>query len=89
MCGFSQWLSRLLISNMILLMSRNYYSEIPVEKVVHDYLRGYIVRTPGAFVHEIGGTQTHIHMAITVPPTIGISDLIGKLKGASSHEGRN
>ncbi len=57
-----------------------------VEKIVHDYLRGYVVRTPGAFVHEIGGTETHVHMAVTVPPTLGISDLIGKLKGSSAHE---
>src|SRR5213079_999972 len=52
----------------------------------HDYLRGYVVRTPGAFVHEIGGTETHVHLAVTIAPTIGISDLIGKLKGASAHE---
>jgi REP element-mobilizing transposase RayT len=57
-----------------------------VEKIVHDYLRGYVVRTPGAFVHEIGGTETHVHMAVTVPPTLGISELIGKLKGSSAHE---
>jgi putative transposase len=57
-----------------------------VEKIVHDYLRGYVVRTPGAFVHDIGGTETHVHMAVTVPPTLGISELIGKLKGSSAHE---
>jgi putative transposase len=57
-----------------------------VEKIAHDYLRGYIVRTPGAFVHEIGGTENHVHLAVTIAPTVGISELIGKLKGASAHE---
>jgi REP element-mobilizing transposase RayT len=57
-----------------------------VEKIAYDYLRGYTVQTPGAFAHEIGGTETHVHVALTIAPTIGISELIGKLKGASAHE---
>ena len=31
------------------------------------------------------GTETHVHIAVTIPPTLLISDWIGKLKGASSH----
>jgi putative transposase len=57
-----------------------------VEAVAHHYLRGKLVNTPGAYVHEIGGTETHVHLAVTITPTILISDLVGKLKGASSHE---
>jgi putative transposase len=57
-----------------------------VEPLVHRYLRQKIVNTPGAFVHEIGGTETHVHVALTVPPTLLISEFIGQLKGASSHE---
>ena len=38
------------------------------------------------YVHEIGGTETHVHLAVTLPPTVLISELIGQLKGASSHE---
>ena len=57
-----------------------------VEAFVHDYLRGKLINLPGAYVHEIGGTETHIHLAVSVAPTILISDLIGKLKGASAHE---
>ena len=36
-------------------------------------------------VHEINGTPDHVHMAVTVPPTLTISDWIGELKGATSH----
>ncbi len=57
-----------------------------VEAHVHRFLRQYLVNLPGAYVHEIGGIQTHVHVAITVAPTILVSDLVGKLKGASSHE---
>lgn len=35
---------------------------------------------------EIGGTPTHLHVAVNIPPTILISDFIGQVKGASSHE---
>lgn len=57
-----------------------------VEELAHRELRHKIVKTPGAFVHEIGGTETHVHLAVTIAPTITISEFIGQLKGASSHE---
>ena len=57
-----------------------------VETEAHHYIRGKIVNTPGAFVHEIGGTDTHVHTVISIAPTILISEFIGQLKGASSHE---
>lgn len=57
-----------------------------VEPLAHRYLRQKIISIPGAFVHEIGGTETHVHVAVTVPPTLLISEFIGQLKGASSHE---
>jgi putative transposase len=57
-----------------------------VEKFVHHYLRGRCINTPGVFIHEIGGIETHVHLCVTVPPTLTISEWIGQLKGASSHE---
>lgn len=42
--------------------------------------------TPGAFYHEIGGIETHVHVVVTVPPTLLISEFIGKLKGGTSHD---
>ena len=56
------------------------------EAVVHHYLRGRCITTPGVFIHEIGGIETHVHLCVSVPPTLLISDFIGQLKGASSHE---
>ena len=57
-----------------------------LEKETHRYLRHRLINTHECFVHEIGGTETHVHIAVTIPPTIKISEMIGQLKGASSHE---
>ena len=57
-----------------------------VEAIVHHYVRGRCINTPGVYVHEISGIETHVHLCVSIAPTILISDLVGKLKGSSSHE---
>ena len=57
-----------------------------IEELTHRVLRQKIVNWQGAFVHEIGGTETHVHLAVSIAPTITISDFIGQLKGGSSHD---
>ncbi len=57
-----------------------------VEAETHHYLRGRCINTPGVFIHEIGGIETHVHLVISIAPTVLISDFVGQLKGASSHE---
>jgi putative transposase len=57
-----------------------------VRDLVYRCLRQRIVNTPVAFIHEIGGIETHVHLAVTVPPTLLISEFVGQLKGASAHE---
>ena len=57
-----------------------------VETLTHQFIRQKLINTPGAFIHEIGGTDNHVHVAVSIAPTILISDLVGKLKGASSHD---
>ncbi len=57
-----------------------------VEAVVHHYLRGRCINTPSVFIHEIGGIETHVHLAVSIAPTLLISEFIGQLKGSSSHE---
>ena len=57
-----------------------------IEPFTHRYLRQRLINTPGAYVHEIGGTENHVHLAVSVAPTILISELVGQLKGSSSHE---
>jgi REP element-mobilizing transposase RayT len=57
-----------------------------VEHLAHRFLKKRIVETPGAFVHEIGGIESHVHLAVTIHPTLLISDFVGQLKGGSSHD---
>ncbi|HYV37191.1 MAG TPA: IS200/IS605 family transposase [Gemmataceae bacterium] len=57
-----------------------------VESIVRHNIRGKCVNTPGVYIHEIGGIETHVHIALSIPPTLPISEFIGQLKGASSFE---
>ncbi len=52
---------------------------------LYEYLRNRVVRTPGVVFHEMGGIEDHMHLAVTVPPTLLISEWIGELKGSSAH----
>jgi len=44
------------------------------------------MKTESAFFHEIGGIENHVHLVVTVSPTLLISEWIGQLKGGSSHD---
>jgi putative transposase len=57
-----------------------------VEPLLYRYLKQRLVNEKGVFIHEIGGIETHIHLVVSVPPTIVLSEWIGQLKGASAHE---
>lgn len=56
------------------------------EPIAHRCLKQRIMDTRYAFVHEIGGTETHVHIAVTIPPSLTPSTWIGELKGGSSHD---
>jgi putative transposase len=56
-----------------------------LEDRLHHYLRSRVRQTPGALMHEVGGVEDHIHLAVSVPPTLCVSSWIGELKGGSSH----
>jgi REP element-mobilizing transposase RayT len=57
-----------------------------LEPVVYDFLRERCRKVGGVFLHGLGGTPTHVHLAINIEPHVCISDLVGDLKGACSHE---
>src|SRR5258708_5600297 len=56
-----------------------------IEPRLRKYIRSYALQSRGVIFHEIGGTETHVHLVVSIPPTLVIADWIGKLKGASSH----
>ncbi|MDP2661850.1 MAG: IS200/IS605 family transposase [Dehalococcoidia bacterium] len=51
---------------------------------LHRCIAGKAVEL-GATVHAVGGMEDHIHMAVSVPPTIALSEFIRHVKGSSSH----
>jgi putative transposase len=56
-----------------------------IEPRLHRYIRNYALKTEDLICHEVGGMEDHVHIAVTIPPTLKISEWLGKIKGASSH----
>lgn len=52
--------------------------------ILHEQLRSNAARL-GAAVHALGGVEDHVHLAVSVPPSIALSEFIRQLKGSSSH----
>lgn len=57
-----------------------------VEPMAYACLREKAAQLGGVYIHEIGGTETHVHIAMSIQPTVLISELVGALKGYASHE---
>ena len=57
-----------------------------VESRLYAFLKNKIIETPDTYFHAVGGVADHIHLAVSVRPTIDLDKWIGQLKGASSHE---
>jgi putative transposase len=39
----------------------------------------------GGIVHQIGGIENHIHLIVSIPPRISVSDFVQHIKGSSAH----
>lgn len=39
----------------------------------------------GCYIHACYGAEDHVHVAITIPPHLSVSDVAGQIKGASAH----
>ena len=50
---------------------------------IHQYLGG-LARGLGGIAVQVGGVDDHIHILNKIPPTLAVSDFIGKLKSNSS-----
>lgn len=56
-----------------------------IEPKLYQLLKDKILETPEVYFHAVGGIEDHIHLAVSVPPNLLMSEWIGKLKGASSY----
>ena len=57
-----------------------------VEPLVHGLIKGRCRKIKGVYFHGIGGTETHVHLAVNIEPHVTISELVQDLKGGSSHD---
>lgn len=51
-------------------------------------LYGYIIGKAdylGCITHAINGTENHIHIVASIPPSLSISQYVKRIKGSSSH----
>src|SRR5579862_4725437 len=89
-------------SRRALAMAQNYYSELyyhfvwrtkdrarlilpEFEKAVWLQIKDKCVKYGGIPI-EVGGIEDHVHMLMGGPPTLLLSEFIGKVKGAASHD---
>jgi len=55
-----------------------------IENRVHHFLEHQSNGTTSVRFHAVNGTENHVHLVVSVPPSLLVSDWIGKLKGGSS-----
>ena len=67
-------------------LSRPLLSSNEIEAMTYRALGEKAAALGDMIVHGIGGTATHVHLAISIEPTVTISEMVGALKGYSSHE---
>ncbi len=56
-----------------------------IETNLFHYLKHRVLEVPDTYFHAVGGTENHVHLAVSILPTLEIAKWIGQLKGASSH----
>lgn len=55
-----------------------------IHRAVHRSIAAKCVEL-GAEVIAFGGVEDHVHVLVRMPATVAIADLVGQIKGASSH----
>ncbi len=57
-----------------------------VESFCHQAIRQKCGGIRGAYLKGVGGTDDHVHVAVTIEPSVTISEMVQELKGFSSFE---
>lgn len=57
-----------------------------IEQFAYAAIREKAAAIRGVVLHGIGGTDDHVHVALSIEPQVTISDLVQELKGFSSFE---
>jgi putative transposase len=57
----------------------------PIETLIHNTI-GDLSGKLRCTIHEMYGVSDHLHVAVTIPPSLAIAVWVSKVKGASSFE---
>ena len=57
-----------------------------IETKLYNFIKHKIITTLEVYFHAVDGIEDHVHIAVSVPPSLLMSEWIGKLKGRSSYE---
>jgi putative transposase len=55
-----------------------------IESELYSYVESKI-RSLDCPFHTIGGIEDHIHLVVSIPPSLSIADFVKRIKGSSSH----
>jgi len=64
--------------------NREPFIEPSWENALHNVIAAKATELEG-IVYAVGGIDDHVHLVVSVPPKIALSQFIGQTKGASSH----
>ncbi len=54
------------------------------EQELYAYIGG-IVKGEGGHIYEINGMPDHVHIVLSIPPSISVADFVKRLKNGTSH----
>ncbi len=54
-----------------------------IEPTLYNFIRSKTIGL-GGILHALNGTEDHVHLIVSIPGTIPVSQFIGKIKGVSS-----
>ena len=61
-----------------------YLKNLSLRNQVYHFIKNKC-KTHHLFLHEIGGTENHVHLLIYIPPKISVSEAVKLIKGSSSY----
>jgi len=55
-----------------------------IEQDLYDYITSKVLAQQ-CLMHGMGGVDNHIHLVVSIPPKLAVSQFVGAIKGSSSH----
>ena len=78
-----QSLSKVVVHIIFSTKKREDFLNDSIRSNTHTYIASVLMDMK-SFVYRVGGASDHIHIACTLPRTVSQSELLGKIKNASS-----